>query len=228
MMLLGRNQAGAAQILGSPAIAIILALFIIASAWHMKIGMQVVHRGLRAQREDQARQRDGEQLLLFRGGAGVDLRDPQIVIGSLAAWPAKATARPATAVVRPPTAKPIRSRTTPMTSSWSAPAAPGLRAVVGCAEAGLHTACITKVFPTRSHTVAAQGGISASLGNMGPGRLALAHVRHRQGVGLARRPGRDRISWCATRPRPFTSLSTGACRSRAPRTARSTSARSAA
>ena len=43
----------------------------------------------------------------------------------------------------------------------------GLRAVVGCAEAGLKTACITKVFPTRSHTVAAQGGIAASLGNMG-------------------------------------------------------------
>ncbi|WP_375462199.1 FAD-binding protein, partial [uncultured Enterovirga sp.] len=44
----------------------------------------------------------------------------------------------------------------------------GLRATVGCSEAGLRTACITKVFPTRSHTVAAQGGISASLGNMGP------------------------------------------------------------
>jgi succinate dehydrogenase / fumarate reductase flavoprotein subunit len=43
----------------------------------------------------------------------------------------------------------------------------GLRAVVGCAEAGLKTACLTKVFPTRSHTVAAQGGISAALGNMG-------------------------------------------------------------
>ncbi len=44
----------------------------------------------------------------------------------------------------------------------------GLRAVVGCSEAGLRTACITKVFPTRSHTVAAQGGILASLGNMHP------------------------------------------------------------
>ena len=43
----------------------------------------------------------------------------------------------------------------------------GLRAVVGCAEVGLKTACITKVFPTRSHTVAAQGGIAAALGNMG-------------------------------------------------------------
>jgi succinate dehydrogenase / fumarate reductase flavoprotein subunit len=43
----------------------------------------------------------------------------------------------------------------------------GLRATLGLAEAGLTTACITKVFPTRSHTVAAQGGISAALANMG-------------------------------------------------------------
>jgi succinate dehydrogenase / fumarate reductase flavoprotein subunit len=44
----------------------------------------------------------------------------------------------------------------------------GLRATLGMAEQGLNTACITKVFPTRSHTVAAQGGIAASLSNMGP------------------------------------------------------------
>ncbi len=44
----------------------------------------------------------------------------------------------------------------------------GLRAALGMAEQGLRTACITKVFPTRSHTVAAQGGIAASLQNMGP------------------------------------------------------------
>ncbi|TCO80423.1 succinate dehydrogenase subunit A [Plasticicumulans lactativorans] len=44
----------------------------------------------------------------------------------------------------------------------------GLRATFGMAQTGLRTACITKVFPTRSHTVAAQGGISAALGNMGP------------------------------------------------------------
>ena len=43
----------------------------------------------------------------------------------------------------------------------------GLRATLGLVEAGFNTACITKVFPTRSHTVAAQGGISAALGNMG-------------------------------------------------------------
>src|ERR1700726_727761 len=43
----------------------------------------------------------------------------------------------------------------------------GLRAALGMSAAGLSTACVTKVFPTRSHTVAAQGGISAALGNMG-------------------------------------------------------------
>ena len=42
----------------------------------------------------------------------------------------------------------------------------GLRATLGAAKEGLKTACVTKVFPTRSHTVAAPGGIAASLGNM--------------------------------------------------------------
>ncbi len=45
----------------------------------------------------------------------------------------------------------------------------GMRAALGMAASGLRTACITKVFPTRSHTVAAQGGMAASLGNMGDG-----------------------------------------------------------
>jgi succinate dehydrogenase / fumarate reductase flavoprotein subunit len=44
----------------------------------------------------------------------------------------------------------------------------GLRAAVGLVETGLRTACISKIYPTRSHTVAAQGGINAALGNMGP------------------------------------------------------------
>ena len=42
----------------------------------------------------------------------------------------------------------------------------GLRAAMGLSEAGFQTACVTKLFPTRSHTVAAQGGINAALGNM--------------------------------------------------------------
>src|SRR5499427_9070454 len=44
----------------------------------------------------------------------------------------------------------------------------GLRATLGMTVEGLKTACISKVFPTRSHTVAAQGGIGAALGNVGP------------------------------------------------------------
>src|SRR6202789_2871120 len=45
----------------------------------------------------------------------------------------------------------------------------GLRAALGMASSGLRTACVTKVFPTRSHTVAAQGGMAAALGNMHDG-----------------------------------------------------------
>ena len=45
----------------------------------------------------------------------------------------------------------------------------GLRATMGMTAAGFKTACVTKVFPTRSHTVAAQGGVGAALGNMGDG-----------------------------------------------------------
>ncbi|KAF2103621.1 succinate dehydrogenase [Rhizodiscina lignyota] len=51
----------------------------------------------------------------------------------------------------------------------------GLRAAVGLTEAGLNTACLTKLFPTRSHTVAAQGGINAALGNMHPDSYLFHH-----------------------------------------------------
>ena len=103
----------------------------------------------------------------------------------------------------------------------------GLRAVVGCSEAGLQTACITKVFPTRSHTVAAQGGIAAALGNMGEDDWRwhmYDTVKGSDWLG-----DQDAIEYlCRRRPRRSTSSSTGACRSRAARTGRSTSARSAA
>ncbi len=104
----------------------------------------------------------------------------------------------------------------------------GMRASLQLAEAGLRVAVLSKVFPTRSHTVAAQGGIGASLGNMSRGQLALAHVRHDQGLRLARRPGRDRVHVQRWRRRSSTSSSTSACRSTAIPTARSTSVRSAA
>jgi succinate dehydrogenase / fumarate reductase flavoprotein subunit len=104
----------------------------------------------------------------------------------------------------------------------------GLRAALGAAQAGLKTACISKVFPTRSHTVAAQGGISASLGNMGEDDWRwhmYDTVKGSDWLG-----DQDAIEYlCRDAPRkPSTSLSTGACPSRAPKTARSTSAPSAA
>ena len=62
----------------------------------------------------------------------------------------------------------------------------GLRATLGMAEQGLKTACVSKVFPTRSHTVAAQGGIAASLGKHGcwhdaKRSLAMAPLRYGKG-----------------------------------------------
>ena len=123
---------------------------------------------------------------------------------------------------------PTRSPITAMTSSSSAPAGPGCAPTLGCTVEGLKTACISKVFPTRSHTVAAQGGISRRARQYGRGRLALAHVRHGQGIRLARRPGCDRIHVPRTRSRRSSSSSISACRSRAPRTGGSISGRSAA
>ena len=54
----------------------------------------------------------------------------------------------------------------------------GLRATLGMTSSGFKTACITKVFPTRSHTVAAQGGIGAALDNMGEGDISVRMLFH--------------------------------------------------
>jgi succinate dehydrogenase / fumarate reductase flavoprotein subunit len=78
------------------------------------------------------------------------------------------------------------------TWSWSGAGGAGLRATLGMAEQGLRTRPASKVFPTRSHTVAAQGGIAASLATWA-GPLAVAHVRHGEGLGLAGRHRRDGI-----------------------------------
>ena len=103
----------------------------------------------------------------------------------------------------------------------------GLRATLGCAKAGLKTACVTKVFPTRSHTVAAQGGIAAALGNMG--RDDWRFHMHDMVKGSDWLGDQDTIEICAAMlPRPCMSLSITACRSAAPRMAKSISVRSAA
>ena len=82
-MLLGRNQAGAAQILGSPPIAIIMLLFIVASAWHMKIGMQVVIEDYVHNEKLKLASVMANNFFSYRGGAGLDLRHPQTVIWSV-------------------------------------------------------------------------------------------------------------------------------------------------
>ena len=83
LMLLGRNQAGAAQILGSLPIAIILLLFIVASTWHMRIGMQVVIEDYVHSEKLKLASVMANNFFCDRGGAGLDLRHPQTVIGSL-------------------------------------------------------------------------------------------------------------------------------------------------
>ena len=100
--------------------------------------------------------------------------------------------------------------------------------MVGCSEAGLRTACITKVFPTRSHTVAAQGGIAAALGNMGEDDWRwhmYDTVKGSDWLG-----DQDAIEYHVPQraARRSTNWNIGACRSRGARTARSISGRSAA
>ena len=69
----------------------------------------------------------------------------------------------------------------------------GLRAAVGMVEAGLRVACISKVYPTRSHTVAAQGGINAALGNMNEDDWRFHMYDTVKGSDWLGRPGRDRV-----------------------------------
>ena len=93
----------------------------------------------------------------------------------------------------------------------------GLRATLGMATSGLRTACITKVFPTRSHTVAAQGGIGAALNNMGEAIT---------GSSICMTPSRGQTGWairmrsniCAAMlSRLLLSWNIMACRSRVPK-----------
>ena len=164
--LLGRNQAAVAQILGSPAVAIIMLLFILSITVHMRIGMQVII-------EDYVHDEIGQAHLLMANtfftiavGAGRGLRHPQAVVRIVSMAENGANGgnggtarhqRPRLSDHRPHfRRRRRRRRRLRACAPWSAAAKPACR-----------TACITKVFPTRSHTVAAQGGIAAALGNMG-------------------------------------------------------------
>ena len=160
--LLGRSHAAVVQILGSPIVAIIMLLFIINTAYHMWIGMQEIILDYVHDEKWKLLSSDGKHVLRFRRQSGVDLRHSQAVVrGLIMATNGKSNGAPAVNG----RAYPIEDHSYDVVVIGAGGS--GLRAVVGCSEAGLRTACITKVFPTRSHTVSAQGGIAAALGNMG-------------------------------------------------------------
>src|ERR1700722_15408735 len=195
-------------------------------------------RGLPASREAEACRHHGQQLLLRRGRAGFDLRDFQTVIWSVAhvelgTWPLTATARlvtarlPMAAVAPPPTDRPIRSKTTPTTSSWSARAAPVCARWSAAAKPGCAPPASPRYFrPARipSQPKAASPPRSATCIRTTGAGICTTPSRGRTGWGT-RTPSNI---WCATRPRRSTNSNIGACRSRAPKTARSISGRSAA
>ena len=152
------------------------------------------HRGLRPLRGPQGGRADVELLLRIRGRPGLCVRRAEAELRSLKNMPEENIRDKGNGTAKPA----VNGRAYPITEHVYdvivvGAGGSGLRATLGCAEAGLKTACITKVFPTRSHTVAAQGGIAAAIGNMGHDELAMAHVRHRQGCRLAGRPGRHRV-----------------------------------
>ena len=220
VMMIGRNHAGAQQILGSTPVAIVLILFTLTSVWHMKIGMQVVIEDY-VHDERLKLDLDHRQQLLLRGRrAGCDLRPSETVLRSLISWP-RETARLTS------TAAHTRSKITPMTSWWSAPAA---RA---CAprSAAARRACARPASPRSSRRVRTRSRRKAA------SRPRSATCTRTTGAGTCTTPSRGRTgsatrtrssTWSSTRRTRSTSSSTGACRSRAPKTAGSTSVRSAA
>src|SRR6266446_4766311 len=162
--LVGRNHAAVVQILGSPLVAVLILLFMLSIATHMKIGMQeIIEDYVHADVLKLALLAANTFFAIAVGFASAFaiLKLSFGVCGMAAGGSANSGGAPAVNS----RAYPIEDHTYDVVVVGAGGA--GLRAVVGCSQAGLKTACITKVFPTRSHTVAARGGIAASLGNMG-------------------------------------------------------------
>ena len=216
----------AIAIISHPLVAIVLILAVISVTNHMRLGMQIDHRGLRARQGLQDRRHHRQQFLRGDHRGRLPLRDPQ---------------------GQPRPDPGLRSFSHGSRNEWRRRERQGLhdrrshlrRGGRGRGRRGpsRHGRLLAGRPSHRLHhqgvpdALAHGGGAGRHLGlarQYGTGRLALAHVRHREGVGLAGRPGLHRISRAATRPPRSTSSSIGAFRSRAPTRARSTSARSAA
>ena len=206
---------GASPGCARPLDGVLAALLAIAAFWHMQIGMRVIIEDYIAAKGDAGAAADRLTVFVCLAGAGAHRRLP--AEGRLRRRRSASEAMAAYELID-------HSFDVVVVGAGGS----GLRAALGCAEAGLKTACVTKVFPTRSHTVAAQGGISGG---------ARQHGRRTTGAGTCTTPSRARTGWAtrtpsntwsATRRRRSTSSSTGACPSRARRRARSISAPSAA
>ena len=195
MMLIGKPYEGAVSLISHPLVSLILLAAVISAATHMRIGMQVII-------EDYVHEEALKVLALLANtffafaigafGRVCDLEDrPRRDSCSRKMTMATNGKANATAPAQNGKAYPITDHTFDVVVVGAGGA--GLRATVGCAEAGLGPPAsprCSRRARTRSPRKAAYRPRSATWA----GRLALAHVRHRQGVGLARRPGRHRIS----------------------------------
>ncbi len=153
------------QILGSPVVAIIMLLFIFATTFHMKLGAQSVIEDYIHSKPLKTAMLIGNSFLCIVAWLACTFAILKLSFGVLIRCPRMV---PETGGRQRSMAVLTRSNDHTFDVVVVGAGGAGLRAVVGCSQAGLRTACLTKVFPTRSHTVAAQGGISAALGNMGP------------------------------------------------------------
>ena len=168
VMLSGADYAVVRAWIGSPLVMVLLILTIGVGLHHGQLGMQVVWEdytdGALRVVHDRA-----HQVHRRRSLASAPSWRSCVSVSEARSWPtatARATARRAGTVNIGGRAYTIIEHEYDVVVVGAGGA--GLRATFGMANKGFKTACITKVFPTRSHTVAAQGGISAALGNMGP------------------------------------------------------------
>ena len=166
LMLIGAPYVEAIRVISHPFASLILLAGVISAAIHMRIGMQVII-------EDYVHG-EGLKMLALLANTFFCLRHRTLSAVYAFDRPRAARLRKMTMAMNGKangTAPAQNGKAYPITDHAFdvvvvGAGGAGLRATVGCARAGLKTACITKVFPTRSHTVAAQGGISAALGNM--------------------------------------------------------------